>query len=140
MKEDITCERIAPPQGWEFQDCSNSTITLTRVSEMNWEVNLDARYPSIYDAYVMGKWSGDDWDIYIDEPNENRDEMLKMHVRRSSGKDRSVKGDAVKEIVCLADYYDNWKNAFDRGSGITHKELDREALNDLAACRREFGI
>lgn len=140
MNDDETCERVAPPKGWEFQSCSDATITLTRVSEIDWNVKLDARHPSIYDAYIMGAWKDDKWDIHIDEPSEKRDEMLKMNVKRSSGRDRSTKEDAVKEIVCLARYYDTWKENYDQGVTSKYKELDREALDNLVGCRKSFGI
>jgi hypothetical protein len=132
------CEGIAAPDGWKFQDCEESFVSLLRQRD------------------VDGGWTVDDWgssggdlrDNYISAEYHANFPAPGLHMwevvafDRSSGHGlgprRASKEDAVKEAVCLARFDDEWDRLREEGVGYT--EVREKAMELLSSCRRDSGL
>ncbi len=120
-------------KGWKFQECDDEFVSILRTrNHGEWSINFGNKYKIIKDVYAYAKLeeNGKPWKVkYFDIRTG----------RIYKGMSQNTKEDSVKELVCIARFYDFFEDP-ERGVRYRFKELDAEALASLSDCRRELGV
>lgn len=129
------CDGLKTIEGWEFQECSDKKVVLTKISEVgSWTLDPEYKFRTIKDAYAYALKRR------LSEPKKRWEVKLFDPIEASTvGKDRETKKSSIREILCLAEMYDKIRGD-PTLSKSKYKAMFTKELKELAECRRNYGI